>query len=356
MSRLRCSSSAMRSDEVEVERVVVREERARGRRRRPARAAPASSTSTKPRPARNSRIAATRAEADLEHPAGVVVGDEVDVALAEAGVDVGEAVPLSGSGRSAFESSVEARDLDARARPSASSSPCPRRRPSRRGRGRRTRRAARRRCTACETNSCTAPVPSRSVAERELALAADAAGAGRRRGRRRRSRRRRRGRRTRRAARPTVWSRSKRTGYGLDPAGPQRFSTLANRRARTLRRSRPTLTRFRSKMIRRPRRVSHGSWCWIVRECGMISSARPPVAIDRALPELGLEAVDERVDLAAEAVDRARLDRLDRRLADDVLRRARARPGAAPPPDRTARPSRSRCRGRSRRRGTRPSR
>src|SRR6476469_7539225 len=40
-----------------------------------------------------------------------------------------------------------------------------------------------------------------------------------------------------------------------------------------------------------------------------------------ARPELGLEAIDEAVDLPAVPVDRARLDRLDRRLADDVLRR-----------------------------------
>ena len=37
-----------------------------------------------------------RGEADREHPARLVVGDEVDVALAEPRVDVGEAVPLLG--------------------------------------------------------------------------------------------------------------------------------------------------------------------------------------------------------------------------------------------------------------------
>ena len=36
--------------------------------------------------------------------------------------------------------------------------------------------------------------------------------------------------------------------------------------------------RLRSKMMRSPCRVSHGSWCWIVRENGMINSASPPVA------------------------------------------------------------------------------
>ena len=69
----------------------------------------------------------------------------------------------------------------------------------------------------------------------------------------------------------------------------------------------------------------------------MISSARPPVAITVHSPELGLEPVDERVDLAAEPVDRARLDRLDRRLADHVAsaatsstrRSAAARPNSA---------------------------
>ena len=53
----------------------------------------------------------------------------------------------------------------------------------------------------------------------------------------------------------------------------------------------------------------------------MISSARPPVATTVDGPELGLEAAHDRVDLAAVAVDRARLDRLDRRLADHVLGR-----------------------------------
>ncbi len=63
--------------------------------------------------------------------------------------------------------------------------------------------------------------------------------------------------------------------------------------------------RFLSKMIRRPYSVSHGSWCCIVRLCGMISSAKPARGDHRALAELGLEPVDERVDLAAEAVDSA---------------------------------------------------
>ena len=36
--------------------------------------------------------------------------------------------------------------------------------------------------------------------------------------------------------------------------------------------------RFLSNTMRSPMRVSHGSWCWIVRENGRMRSARPPVA------------------------------------------------------------------------------
>jgi len=44
-------------------------------------------------------------EADLEDPPGLLVDDQVDVAAAEAGVDVGQAVPLVGQGRRLFDSS-----------------------------------------------------------------------------------------------------------------------------------------------------------------------------------------------------------------------------------------------------------
>ena len=53
----------------------------------------------------------------------------------------------------------------------------------------------------------------------------------------------------------------------------------------------------------------------------MISSARPPVATTDDGPSSPSKRSHDRVDLTAEAVDRARLDRLDRRLADHVLRR-----------------------------------
>ena len=43
-------------------------------------------------------MASMAAKRIVEDPPRVVVGDEVDVALAEPGVDVGEAVPLVGEG------------------------------------------------------------------------------------------------------------------------------------------------------------------------------------------------------------------------------------------------------------------
>ena len=52
-----------------------------------------------------------RRGAHLEHPAGVVVHDEVDVALAEAGVDVGETVPLVGKRSQRFGEQLEPGDL-----------------------------------------------------------------------------------------------------------------------------------------------------------------------------------------------------------------------------------------------------
>ncbi len=50
-------------------------------------------------------------EADLEHPPGVVVDDEVDVALAVAGVDVAEPVPLVRQGSQRLREQLEAADL-----------------------------------------------------------------------------------------------------------------------------------------------------------------------------------------------------------------------------------------------------
>ena len=70
-----------------------------------------------------------------------------------------------------------------------------------------------------------------------------------------------------------------------------------------------------------PWSVSSGSTAVIVREWGAISSARPPVAITGRIgcAELVADAVDDRVDLAGEAVDEARLERRHGRLADHAL-------------------------------------
>ena len=87
--------------------------------------------------------------------------------------------------------------------------------------------------------------------------------------------------------------------------------------------------RFRSQTSRRPWSVSSGSTSEIVCECGAISSARPPVAIAIAsgAPSSSRMRLDDRVDLACEAVDHARLERRGRRLADHVLGRGERHPG-----------------------------
>ena len=54
------------------------------------------STSRKPRASRNSRMCATSAVRAAEDLAHLGVGDQVEVALAVAGLDVGQAVPLLG--------------------------------------------------------------------------------------------------------------------------------------------------------------------------------------------------------------------------------------------------------------------
>ena len=127
-------------------------------------------------------------------------------------------------------------------------------------------------------------------------------------------------RRTRRAARAIVRSRSKRTGYGSTP-GARSFSTLANRRSNS---SLPRHAAALAVPLEDDPQAAQGQPRLVVLD-------RPGERDDqlgqaaggdhRALPELVLEPVDERVDLPAEPVDRARLDRLDRRLADHVLRR-----------------------------------
>ena len=81
-------------EEIHVERVVVRHER-------PRRAPPAIgcitgvSTSRKPRASRKRRIAAITLAAHLEHAPRVRVDDQVEVALAVAGLDIGAARAIS---------------------------------------------------------------------------------------------------------------------------------------------------------------------------------------------------------------------------------------------------------------------
>ena len=97
--------------EVDVERVVMRDERARGR---AAELVPEHGRLDldEPRVGELAPEGGDRGEADGEDSAGVVVDDEVDVALAEAGVDVGEAVPLVGQRAQRLGQEPEAVDLD----------------------------------------------------------------------------------------------------------------------------------------------------------------------------------------------------------------------------------------------------
>ena len=96
--------------EVEIERVVVRDERARGgatelgaqrRRLHLDEAALFEEPSDR----------GHRREPDLEHPPRLGVHDQVDVALAEARVDVGEAVPLVGQRAQRLGQQLERADL-----------------------------------------------------------------------------------------------------------------------------------------------------------------------------------------------------------------------------------------------------
>ena len=88
------------------------------------------------------------------------------------------------------------------------------------------------------------------------------------------------------------------------------------------RRSVAQLTAFRSQTRRRPSSVSQGSTRSIVRECGAIRSASPPVAIAaRFGSELAADARHDLVHLADEAVDEPRLQRRGGRLADHGRRR-----------------------------------
>ena len=133
--------------------------------------------------------------------------------------------------------------------------------------------------TFCETNSCTSPVPSRSVPKRELALAPDQQQPARDPHRDVGLLARARARRTRRAARRSCGRgrSAPGTGRARRPGASRPWRTAGRTPRRCARRH--VTARFRSKTICSPRSVSHGSWCWIVRENGRISSARPPVAI-----------------------------------------------------------------------------
>ena len=111
ISRFRYSSGAMRRYSVHVERVVVRHERPRQRaagdrlhHRRldfeePARVQEPADRGDDP-------------AADLEHAPRVGIDDEVEVALAIARLDVGQAVPLLGQRQQALGEEVQPRRPD----------------------------------------------------------------------------------------------------------------------------------------------------------------------------------------------------------------------------------------------------
>ena len=139
---------------------------------------------------------------------------------------------LSGSGRSAFASSSNARRPSPTARPCGWSSPCPRRRPSRRGRARRTRRAPRPRCTLARHEQLHAARLVADGGERQLALPAHQQDAPGHPHARRRSRCRARGRRTRPAARRACGRGRSGPGTGRCPV-PAASSRSASRRARS---------------------------------------------------------------------------------------------------------------------------
>ena len=76
-----------------------------------------------------------------------------------------------------------------------------------------------------------------------------------------------------------------------------------------------------------PRASGSGRPVEIVRECGAISSASPPVAITGASDsELAADPLDDPVHLPGEAVDEPRLERGRRRLADHASAARRSRP------------------------------
>ena len=74
---------------------------------------------------------------------------------------------------------------------------------------------------------------------------------------------------------------------------------------------------FFSKMRRRPWSVSHGSWCSMMLGERRDERGQPAGGDDRRRRRArSTHALADAVDLGGEAVDRARLDRLDRVLAD----------------------------------------
>ena len=102
---------------------------------------------------------------------------------------------------------------------------------------------------------------------------------------------------------------------------------------------------LRPKMMRRPSRVSQGSWCSMVDVYGPMSPARPPVATTVHGPISSSQPPAQSVHLGREAVDDAR-PAPTRRCSWPARCEARpARRGAGGRPGPTGPPERSRCPG-----------
>ena len=153
--------------EVDVERVVVRDERSRGR------AAELvvehgglhlGETQLGELPADRRH----RGEPHREDAPGVVVHDQVDVALPEAGVDVGETVPLVGQRAEGLGQELERRDLHRQLALTGGHHRAVDAHPVAQVELRRTRRARRRPARAADTNSWIESDWSRTVANVSL--------------------------------------------------------------------------------------------------------------------------------------------------------------------------------------------